>query len=93
MKTRLPRPVVIGPKLRALALKRGRFGVKTCNGDPIPGHPEHDLDRNRCATYWQGRQDRVEWKLEAMAKARGLGVSYPGLYPVFTTKDGRDVHL
>lgn len=79
--------------LRKLAEERAACGVHVCNGDPHPSLANKD-NKNRNAHAWQVDCDKIEEALEARAKKNGLaGVSYPGLYPTFETKEGRTLYL
>lgn len=79
--------------LRRLAEARAKCATHVCNGDPHPKVYECG-DKNENAKAWQKDCDEIEKGLEAQAKKNGLaGVSYPGLYPVFETKEGRTLYL
>ena len=79
--------------LRKLAEARALCGTHVCNGDPHPDLANKE-NKNANAKAWQADLDKIEAGLEARAKKNGLaGVSYPGLYPVFETKEGRTLYL
>jgi hypothetical protein len=79
--------------LRKLAEARATCAMHVCNGDPHPSVPGTE-DKNANAREWQRDCDKVEAGLEARAIKNGLaGVSYPGLYPTFETREGRTLYL
>jgi hypothetical protein len=79
--------------LRKLAEARAKCAMHACNGDPHPDVANTE-DKNANAKAWQKDCDEIEEGLEARAKKNGLaGVSYPGLYPTFETKEGRTLYL
>jgi len=83
---------MITAKLRRLANRRAKLTVHVCNGDPHKSVADKD-DRDANATAWGKEQESTERQLEREAKAVGLTVRYPGLYPTFDDKDGRTYYL
>jgi hypothetical protein len=78
--------------LKRLSNRRGIFAEKEINGDP---HWANRDTSNKAvnAALWAKDRAAVEEQLKQRAAENGLTVSYPGLYPVFTCKNGREIFV
>lgn len=86
------KPEGLPKKLERLGNTRANMAVHVCNGD---SHPKNFRkgDKSENSRLWQADQDATDAELEALATELGFTVDYPGLYPVFRHKDGREFHI